>query len=270
MCVTLSRASLKNTILYAAEARVKDKLVHTLGYQNRAQNLTSGPNAMILPFPASAPMGPDNVLDTSSCTRILKDMSLAIREPSFDRGMTKGLRLGSARGTLQVFEAGAYTVVLAEDATDIPSALNQVPAHKRPALNSEIFDAYAKWYPNWSIALCCFSGKEGLEAEPMLWWYEPKDPHSFFAPALDGHDGRVPDLKSYVEVDHTVIFGSCLEPVGREVDYRDRDISMRVRPFLASKVVGREIKTRMPNGDFVIPVSELKKPSYNRAVPPGA
>src|SRR5687768_13750503 len=145
MCVCLGPARLSNTILYVGESTREGKLVHVLGYQNTAQNLafaaTSVPsgtpagNAMILPFPAAAPMGKDNVLDTSGCKGILKDIAEAVKPRS------KGMRsLGDEdfgvcfASPVEVFDTGIYTVVLARDPRDIPAALARVPAEKRPDL----------------------------------------------------------------------------------------------------------------------------------------
>jgi len=266
MCCTLAPAELKNTILYAADARVDGKYVHVLGYQNLATNHSPGPNAMILPFPASAPMGPDNILDVSGCRRILKDMAYSIAERS--RGLTKS---ASTLRSAQVFESGAYTIVLAEDASDIPGALHRVPEAKRPPLNAEIFEAYSQWYPNWPIALCCFSNRASLDADPILWWYEPKEENSLFAPALDAHDGRAPNLRRNVEVDHTLIYGSCVDPHGSKVQYRD-ELPNRVRSLLAPSIIGRTVRQSMPNGDFTISVEKVRsaRMGYSRIAPPGA
>lgn len=263
MCCTLEPAELSNTILYAAEANVNGKLVHVLGYQNRAQ--TRGPNAMILPFPAIEAMGPGNVLDTSSCKHILDDYAEAIRPRS--RGMSKGFGYDhDSFNEVQVFDSGRYSVVLAKDARAIPDALGLVPAGKRPALNPAIFQAYSEWYPGWPIALCCFDG--AVESEPMLWWYVPRDNNRLFLPALDAHDGKPPVLGQRVSVDHTILFGSTIRPRGYKVHFQDT-VDPALEPYLAKLVIGATIKQTMPNGDFWLPVEKIQqmKPSAQR-VPP--
>lgn len=278
MCLTMGPARLSKTVLYSAEAMVGGRLVHVLGYQNAAENLTRGPNAMVLPFPASAPMGPENIVDTSSCKSILSDYAnLFVRRT---RGLSKGMHdsLSDSR-RVQVFDSGRYTIVLAEDARSIPSALSRVPENKRPALNPEVFEAYAKWYPKWPIALCCFEQGATVEPEPMLWWYEPINPHTLFAPALDGHDGGVPQLGVQVAVDHTVVFGSLLKPGGMSASFRDT-VSPEVKQFLAPKVWGEQFKGSAPNGDFCLNVSDFQRSelervflgsrAFLRVLPPGA
>ncbi len=240
----------------AEAVNLQGKTVHVLGYQNQAQNNVKGfnsvnyqpfqptgfwdklrklfasdspkgisakveestGNAMILPFPcAAATMSKDNVLDTKNCPDILKDIAKAVKPPP--RQMV-GFAAQSYRplaAAVQIFEAaGIYTVVLAQDARDIPAALNQVPKEKRPKLNPELFKAYAKWYPGWTVALCCFNNEELKEALPLLWWYEPMNPEKLFLPALDCHTGNVPKLDSQVIVDHTVAVGSCFTEKGCE------------------------------------------------------
>jgi hypothetical protein len=257
MCVCLGPARLSNTTLYVGEATRDGKLVHVLGYQNTAQNLavaaTSVPsgmlagNAMILPFPASEPMGKDNVLDTSGCKNILKDIAEAVKPRS--KGFGRSMSFGMDSRSVEVFDTGIYTVVLARDPRDIPAALARVPAEKRPDLKPEIFAAYAEWYPGWQVALCCFNNAEAVEADPLLWWYVPAFPNVLFAPTLDSHTGGVPDLAAEVELDHTIAVGST-EGKGSRISYSD-EVPNDVRNLLPSFGVGLELSGYEVNGDFV-------------------
>ncbi len=275
MCCTLGLAKLTKTVLYAAEAKVNGKYVHVLGYQNQAENLTQGPNAMILPFPAAESMGSTNVVDTSKCQKILTNYASAVKP--LTRGGDSLYASKGAMKSIQVFDTGNYTVVLADDANDIPSALNQVPVSKRPRINDAVFNAYSKWYPNQPIALCCFEQGAKTAPEPMLWYYVPKDPTRLFAPALDAHDGNPPDLNQKVKVDTAVIFGSACDPISYQyasgVLFQDK-VPDNVRPFLASRVWGHHIDNRLENGDFSLLISSLNngatKPSWERVQPPGA
>jgi hypothetical protein len=256
MCCTLRPAELSKTVLYSGEAVHEGNLVHVIGYQNRAKNRFNGPNAMILPFPARAAMGPRNCLETEGLRWLMNDLAAAVKPMDFSRGMSKGmLTLGSAR-SVTVFESGAYTVVLAEDARDIPTALARVPENKRPDMNEEIFDAYAKWYPAWPIALCCFESRKELEPDPLLWWFEPLDESVLFAPALDSHNGAAPELGVQVRVDHSVVFGSTRTPRGVPVRFH-RNVPKHVSNFIADRVVGDEFTASAHNGDFAIPLERL-------------
>jgi hypothetical protein len=263
MCITSEPAILSNTILYSGETMMNGKVVHVLGYQNNAKNLHSGPNAMILPFPSSGTMGPENVIDTSRCKDILKDYADALQPRT--RGMTKSLSLNSySADAVQVFESGSYTVVLATDASQIPAALARVPKNRRPALKPELFEFMSRAYPNWPIALCCFDTTEMMEADPMLWWYEPNNPDVLWAPALDAHDGGVPKLGTNVQVDHTVIFGSTIRPKGVNVNEHN-DLPTEVAAYVASHIQGRIIKQKEPNGDFMLKKADLQRPhNYGR------
>jgi len=259
MCVCLGPARLSNTTLYVGEAIREGRLVHVLGYQNTAQNLASAAtnvptgtlagNAMILPFPAAAPMGKDNVLDTSGCKNILKDIAEAVKPKS--RSFSKGFGSDAVSfgSVVEVFDTGIYTVVLARDPRDIPAALARVPVEKRPDLKPEIFAAYAEWYPGWQIALCCFNNAEAVEADPLLWWYEPAFPNVYFAPTLDSHTGGVPDPMAEVELDHTIAVGSSVGK-GSPIAYSDK-LSDDIRNLLPRFGVGREFSEYEVNGDFV-------------------
>jgi hypothetical protein len=278
MCCTLRPAELSKTILYSGEAEYETKLVHVIGYQNRAKNRFNGPNAMILPFPAREVMGARNCLETEGMRWLMNDLAAAVDIPRLTRGFSPKMAiLGSSRA-VSVFESGTYTVVLADDARDIPLALGRVPEEKRPDLNDDIFEAYAKWYPQWPIALCCFESKKEMEPDPLLWWFEPRDERVLFAPALDSHNGLPPDLTEHVRVDHTVVFGSTRASRGIPVRFH-RVVPSHVSRFIADRVVGQKFHSSLKNGDFAIPVERLHAiresstspdVKVNRVMPPGA
>jgi hypothetical protein len=276
MCCSLHPANFSETLLYAAETELKGTLVHVLGYQNQAENLTTGPNAMLLPIPAKTPMGHGNAVDMRAAKNVLKDYQTAITPRTRSMSFSKGMRSDyDSLDEVQVFDHGSYTIALSQDASAIPGALDRVPVEKRPPGNQAIFDAYAKLYPDWSFALCCWDGS--VKAEPMLWWYEPKDTDSLFLPTLDAHDGRPPKVGHRVDVDHTVLVGSLLRPSGYNVWFTDfhgeKVTNDLLAPFLATRIVGKQIDQTMPNGDFRYPLDKLKTGqggSVVRVPPPGA
>lgn len=276
MCCTLSPSRMSSTLLLTSIAKRDNKIVHVMGYQNTAQNLGRGPNAMLLPFPAAEPMGAENILDTSSYRSVLSNMASHFQPRS--RRVTRRSLTKSAPA--QVFDSGAYTVVLAQSAADIPEALARVPAAKRPALNQEIFNAYARWYPGWQVALCCFDG--AIEASPLLWWYVPQDATSLFFPALDAHDGDVPDLGTEVMTDHTLMWGSNapLQPYWAAIEHPGAPAAMEA--FLPTQIRGCRVQHSKPNGDWRVPVPTLFNAGHPgagmeavdsdqyRVLPPGA
>jgi hypothetical protein len=279
MCCTLEPAELSKTILYAGDTTINGQYRHVLGYQNRAENLYDGPNAMILPFPAVGRMGPENVVDVSSGKLFLADMAESLQRRT--RSMSKGFGMDAHHDTLgdyvEVFEAGDYTVVLAADARDIPQVLHMVPPNKRPRLNNEVFAAYAKWYPKWPVALCCFEAKTAVENQPMLWWYLPQAHDQLFLPAVDSHTGRAPNLKANVDRDHTLVVGTTaataqLLSQGNKVYYNDKSLSPELSKFLPSFVIGSNLTTRTTNGDFRVKSAKVHEArfSFDSVAPPGA
>lgn len=275
MCCSVSPAVFTDTRLYAAEAMRDGNIVHVLGYQNQARNHHDGPNAMILPFPAKpGTMSKGNVVETTDFPKILEDMERAITpppEPEIMRGFDR--RFGSlSMPPVQIFESGIYTIVLAQNALDIPGALDDVPEEKRPALNSALFEAYARWYPDWPIALCCFNNRDSQLATPMLWWYEPTNAEHLFLPALDAHDGNAPDLDATVRVNHAVMVSATVMLRGETVHYTDKipdDVHQLLLPI---KVLGRQFDMPMENGDFIVSLSKLRAGTFiaERKRPPGA
>lgn len=258
MCCTSGKAELKDTILYANRITKNDKIVHVLGYQNRAINLESGPNAMILPFPAKSPMTSANMVDTSNNKSILKRMASVIA--NHGQRLTKS---APRSFSVEIFDSGEYTVVLASNPDLIPSALLDVPENKRPNIDPSFFAAYNKWYPGWPVAVCCFEASSEIDAAPLLWWYEPIDDSRFFLPTLDSH-GSVPDLDKKVKVDHTIIMGSNAQHAFI-VDYRS-DIS-NIKEYLSPKILGRKIEGRYKNGDFYMYADGSGNPKFDRLDP---
>jgi len=251
MCITSAEALLSGTRIYAGEARRRGQLVHVLAYQNSAKSLVRGPNAMILPLPAAVMPGRDNVLDTRGYKDFLKSICNATMDPNAPRAASaRGI---AGKGMADVFNVGSYTVVLASSAAQVPEALTRVPPEKRPAINEEVLSSFTANYPGWPLAVCCWDGS--IEAEPLLWWYEPISTEVLFAPGLDAHDGKAP-RKQQVKVDAIVCFGSTLRPVG-ETPVTYRDVPEDVAQFLPPSAVGEKITGAMPNGDYWYPTQNL-------------
>lgn len=282
MCCTLEPAKLSKTILYAGDATIDGQYRHVLGYQNRAENMFTGPNAMILPFPAEGRMGSENVIDTTTAKHVLTDLGEAFERRT--RSMTKGFSRNDSDALLgsyvEVFDTGDYTVVLADDARDIPQVLHRVSENKRPRINNEVFEAYASWYPKWPIALCCWEAKKAVENQPLMWWYLPKLHHQLFMPGIDGHSGRAPNLKEAAERDHTLIVGTALATTqllsqGTRVHYRDQgiiDASADLKNYLPTHVVGQKVAGMKPNADFYVRSAKAHEArfGFDHVSPPGA
>lgn len=259
MCVTLSPARLKKTVVYAGEAHHplrRDihniRYVHVLGYQNEAENKSDKPNAMILPIPSKVEMGPENVIDTTTCPTILKDMAISI-ESIGGAAHTRSLTL-DAKGypSVKVFQAGSYTVALVQRASEVAQAVAALPEHLRPVLNRKILNAYSKWYADWPIAVCAWDGR--IKAEPLFWWYEPINAKVLFLPALDSHNGKAPNPSGNVERDHTLVIGSTIHPFGVTNFSKER-----LGGFIPPQIWGRTIEGRDWNGDYTVEIEPLRQ-----------
>jgi len=255
MCCTFTESEMSNTRLYVGEAQRNGKLVHVLAYQNAASS--SGPNAMIIPFPTNAKMGQDNIIDTSEFKNFLTDITDASEEMTKGfsrRSMTLGSD-GDDYSLAEVFDVGSYTVVLAERADQIPEALRRVPLEKRSKVSTAFLRGYAALYPNQPIAMCCWNGT--IDAEPLLWWYEPKDSSSFFIPTMDAHDGKAPAIGSPVSTDHIVSVGSAEKlAAGDNVKYTQL-IPAAVRSLLPKVVHGHRLPQLMENADTFVKTADL-------------
>lgn len=266
MCITTARAKLSDTLIYTGSAFKDGKDVHVLAYQNNATSYPGwdklstdpNPNAMVLPFPTSDEMDERNIIDTRSFKSFLKDITNAskmrTRSLGFDsRGMTKGVALNSAK----VFSSGSYTVVLAENVNQIPEALERVPENRRPTITERFLVGYGQLYPNQPIAVCCWDGT--IQAEPLLWWYTPRDKNSFFIPTMDAHDGNPPKLTEAVQTDHIISVGSAnSHNVGHHypVLYKD-SIPKEAAGLLPTHVYGTKLGSTYKNGDMFVDTNKL-------------
>ncbi len=272
MCISLAPARFEGengtvVIFGIAFHPILRRNVHVLVYQNAPKNLSPGPNAMVLHFPAK-PMLPENLIGTENAARIAEDCVEAVR-PRRRGGEISRTLLSADQPKVHVFDSGIYTVVLAQNPRDIPTALARVPENKRPAMNTEMFEWYARFRPGWPIALCCFDNKQQAAATPLMWWFDPLDQNMGFLPALDAHDGKPPNIRGDVWVDHWVIFGLHIDGdnlqvpghagmAGRlnPVRYQDKLTDLQ-RALLPTHVIGEQFVGKKPNGDWLMPVQAI-------------
>jgi hypothetical protein len=235
MCISAAPAKLSDTIVFAGECPDGD---HLLGYQNNAENLSENDvNAMILPIPSTTKMSSKNMLDTTKCPKLLKDLAAAASKLLDRRVMTKSVTLSRGFGSIEVFKSGNYTIVLAENGLDIPNALMQLDEKERPEISEELCRSFVEFYPKWWMALCIWSGKSKMESHPILWKYTPMNKNYLFMPGLDSHTGGVPQVEKLIERDHSLVVGRIGTPT--EDKY-----------FATSAVINKtpnHIKSVMPN-----------------------
>lgn len=253
MCVSMAPAEFSGTILYGGRRQhPRYGPVEVLGYQNTAVNHATGANAMVLHLPSPA-LGQEHFVPVGEHRDVLQRMVNALRPPP-TAGAFAAVGVAPA---VTVFEHDIYTVVLASDPTQIPGALSRVPERKRPALNPELFDFYAKVFPQHSIALCCFDNADAQQASPLLIWYPPRDPSWIVLPAVDCHTGAVPELGAPVRTDHWVIFGSDQTPPAWGSPVYTLDLPPELRDLLPERVIGTQFTGELPNGDFGMAYQDL-------------
>lgn len=260
MCCTFEKSEMSNTRLYVGEAEKDDKTVHVLAYQNEAKSV--GPNAMVIPFPTQVRMGPGNVIDTNPFKSFLRDITNASQRITKSRGFGRDEIIGCASfdSVAQVFDVGSYTVILADHVKQIPEALTRIASNKRPNVNVDFLLGYNKLYQGQPIAICCWDG--AIEAEPLMWWYEPYNTKELFIPTMDAHDGNAPNLDQMVETDHIVSVGSTGPEVGNEVRYT-ANIPAHVKSLLPTNVYGHRLPSILKNDDCVVKTSDLHTDRYD-------
>lgn len=256
MCVTANPATIMGTRAYVHSTNLDpngSRPVHVCGYQNEAETL-AGPNCMFLNFAGGdlqLVRGPEHTRS------FMRDMTADLLELVYIPGM-RGGSFGSfgARGIV-VEEYGDYTVILAQGPTDILSALDQVPAHRRPARTTrleEMTDFYMSFYPRDSFVLACFDGKVKPQ-HPITVSYEPRNARVLTIPGLDGHDGRVPTIGAPVYRDFRVAFGIAGQRLPHEVRYSDAVAGKLWAPASVAGFVDNRFDGH--NGDYVVPLEAV-------------
>lgn len=260
MCITLEPTTLSNTRIYAGDVtHPSGRPVHVIGYQNVVQ-AARGPNAMLLPFPASH-VGPENLVNGAAFAEVMLAYEQAIQRQHMTKGVSRGFEFGeSDTADVTVFDSGSYTIALAQKASFLKDALRLVPLERRPVIASDFIVTLGQFYPNWPIAVCCFEGGD-VAPEPLFWWFESRYPDTLFAPAIDAHDGHPPDLGALVQRDHVVAFGSDAARALRDRDL-EADITRIVpsehRWMFSANVTGQQFRAQTRNGDFALSAKALR------------
>lgn len=295
-CCAIAPAEFHNTTGWIGEFHRKGKPVHLLAYENVAKNLNfsvrsdgsrgPGGNAMLLPIPAvPGTMSDKNLLDGKDFKGLVEAVYRSSRDPIervWDQILSASNSLNSYNPAaepvqIQVFSKGSYSVVLSNSAAAIPSAISRLPPNKRPPINQKLFDAYDKWYPGCTFALCCFDQSFG-DTEPLVWWYEPKDPNQLFFPAVDEHSGDIPPMDAMVAVDHRLAVTSDLMlpiPDGFGAVHPVAFYSPLPEPaggFIPKYCLGQHFKNSRLQGDFTFNVLDVRAGIFrpHRTPPPGA
>jgi hypothetical protein len=244
-------------------------------YEQAAAGLTVGlGNCLIIPLLGE--WSSIRLLNTTSAPKILDDIQIALRPPQtrpvFALSPAGGFGGAQPEGGMIFLKFSIYDIVLAERATDIPDALSQIDATKRPEVNKSVFDAMSKYY-DCPVAVCCFNSGQSATAKPIAFAFEPRYEDRLTIYTLDGHDGAAPDLSKTVALDHTIFVGSYLTNVdhGVKVQYSD-SVADDLRPYLLPSVLGTDINEPMLNGDFCFAVEDVRKGHLlgKRSLPPHA
>lgn len=278
MCVVQALAFLWDTIVYLGRKKhPKHGDIIVAGYQNTVVNKHKRPNAMFIHVPTYMEFGAKNIIDTSQCKTVLKDMTNAVY-----RSMVSQVRSGGARSSTAVLTFDVYHVVICNDTADydgIRKALNSVPKEKRPNVTKEFIYFYHRFFPKWPLLIFCFNNKDKKEAAPVMYWYKPLPSHlisqdELYGPGVDAHNGKPPLLSEKVERKHWIIVGDDDWGV---VPHWTSSISSEVKHFLPNRVWGTRVSHHddekvFCNTDFRIIRNpeftlELFKKSYGRVQP---
>jgi len=248
----MALAEFNGAIAFGGEV---DETTHLLAYENTAQNKSFGPNCMLLHVPTDK-LSADNLIPTRHAPMFMDDLGAAV--PSLMPTTRGGGMFGHvSKGAPQVVRYGAYEIVLASAATDIPAALSKVSQNKRPSVNYPLLEWFDRNRPGHSFVLPCFNNNVEMAAHPILVQYQPTDPSRLFAPGLESHSGEPPTLGGRDHPrDFKVVFGSRRAMAGTEVRYSD--LLGDLRKLLPTRVVGFRDENFGTNSDYSVSVEDVR------------
>lgn len=261
---------------------VEEELSHRIS-GGRARSLTEIYNQYTFPelkegeancliIPLQGAFESIRVLNTIELPNLLEDIGDALVEPTFANGqMVPALHFGTSGGEQMVYvQMGIYDIVIAQNASMLTSALQEVEPLKRPKLNDALFGTLERWY-QCPVAVCCFNNAESGKARPLAFAFQPFDPEHIVVYTLDAHDGQVPNPSALVKMDHAIFVGSYLTPESKcaKVTYRDQ-IPDHMSPYILDHVMGMELRDRLQNGDISFSTEAVRAGIFDgsRDLPP--
>ncbi len=247
MCIVSAEAKLTKTKILSMAL---DNGRHLLSYANEAKNLSGKTNSMILPIPGK--VDKKWFYDTTEYKDFLGDI-----HKQADVELNMYLSAGSkSRGiSFDEFEVGFYKVVTTNDVDTLVEILGVYG----PEISSELMEFFKTQYKGWSFVCCIFDGDKKMDAQPIMFEYEPFEYNYVYFPMMDSHTGGAPSLNSNVQVDHTLITeypGVSENMIGKVKFSQEVPEILKRRKFVSTKW-----KQEMINGDMYIDIGELNSKS---------
>ena len=273
MCVSSSPARLENTAILTS---VNDQNEVLSIYENDAANGNDsqeyrGANSMIFAVPSN--INNIELVSLKTCPNFLTDLAGFIRNYG-SRGLGMGMK-----GAVKIIDYDdLYTVVIAENASDIPNIINdspQIPSNRQIQPNQtlfDFFDAYYKkvfldfyGYTEWSFIIALFNTTSLKRGRVGITYPLPQS-NQLFIPGLDCHTGGIPDITNPIDRDHTLIF-MLSEISGHSVPVNLNNSTFRepipndlkkLFPVPGKAIIVDKVGSNHRNGDWMIHINDLK------------
>lgn len=228
-----------------------DNRRHLLSYSNKVKNLSGKPNSMILPIPGK--VDKDWFYNTTEYNKFMNDIE---RDTNTHLYRSAGILSKSKSLSFDEFELGFYKVITSNDIDRLKYRLLEFDESQRPEISEELLNFFKSNYEGWSFVVCIFSGNKEMEAQPIMFEYEPFEYNWIYFPTMDSHTGGAPDLNEDVRMDHALI-----------LDQRGLDeskvsavkFSQELPEILKRrKYVTHQLKLALPNGDIYYNLSTIE------------
>lgn len=265
MCILAQEGTMRGHSVSLLNEIASDK--HALIYSVNPESDENVPNAVIFVIDGT------NVkfIDSTPFTNVADDLVRALKLPVGRSKVTRMLEDADELKSIDIVEAGNYTVVMARKATRdaLWNALESVDKSKRPTLTTGMIDYLVHTHHTKVVCIACFNNAE--KYQPLICTWKPNVEGVLRIPGgLDDHTGLGVDPNEQVWRNLYVLFASYRLPQVEnrqqgifDVQYSDQifqtEVDPEVKQIFPAFVKGFKTVGETYNGDVSLGVKSLTR-----------
>lgn len=248
MCIVSAKAKLSKTRILSMAL---DNGRHLLSYSNKVQNLSGQRNSMILAIPGE--VKEELFYNTTDYNKFLGDIEdQAYLSLENSKGIYYRGSLGMRSKSFNRFEVGMYDIITTKDLNDVVEEVE---------ITEDLMNFFHSHYKDWTFVVCMFSGEKEMDAQPIMFEYEPMYPQWLYFPTMDSHDGQAPDMIHPVDMDHSLMYEypGLRDRVVHNMKFtQEVPEILKRRNYVSTKWDDKETEKQL-NGDMYLHVPSLEK-----------
>jgi len=253
MCIVSAEAKLSKTRILSMAL---DNGRHILSYSNKVQNLSGQRNSMILAIPGE--VKEEWFYDTTEYNKFMEDIEdRAHLSFESSKGINYRGALGMKSKGFSRFGVGMYDIITTKDLNDVTREID---------ITMELLDFFHNHYKGWTFVVCMFSGEKEMDAQPIMFEYEPMYPQWLYFPTMDSHDGQAPDFIHPVDMDHSLMYEypGLADRVVHNMKFDQKVPEILKRRNYVSTKWNTEDTGKQINGDMYLHIPSLERYAKDR------